>query len=64
MDVEKQFLDGLIDTGALTKAISEECPNKIKLLSNEAKKNIGPAPNFQSMVANGQLERPIGTDLI
>ena len=64
MDFEKLTLDGLIDTGALTSAISEEDLNKIKLLSNEAIKDTGPAPNFQIMVANGQLERPIGTVLL
>ena len=64
MDFEKLTLDGLIDTGALTSAISEEDLNKIKLLSNEAIRDTGPAPNFQIMVANGQLERPIGTVLL
>ena len=64
MDFEKLTLDGLIDTGALTSAISEEDLNKIKLLSNEAIQDTGPAPNFQIMVANGQLERPIGTVLL
>ena len=64
MDFEKLTLDGLIDTGALTSAISEKDLNKIKLLSNEAIKDTGPAPNFQIMVANGQLERPIGTVLL
>ena len=64
MDFEKLTLEGLIDTGALTSAISEADLNKNKLLSNEAIKDIGPAPNFQIMVANGQLERPIGTVLL
>ena len=64
MDFEKLTLDGLFDTGALTSAISEADLNKIKLLSNEAIKDTGPAPNFQIMVANGQLERPIGTVLL
>ena len=54
-------IDGLIDTGALTSAIFEADLIKIKFLSNEAIKETGPAPNFQIMVANGQLERPIGT---
>ena len=64
MDFEKQTLDGLIDTGALTSAISEQDLNKIKLLANEAIKETGPPPNFQFMVANGQLEVPIGTVLL
>ena len=64
MDFEKLTLDGLIDTGALTSAISEPDLNKIKLLANEAIKETGPPPNFQIMVANGQLEVPIGTVLL
>ena len=64
MDFEKLTLDGLIDTGALTSAISEQDLNKIKLLANEAIKDTGPPPNFQIMVANGQLEVPIGTVLL
>ena len=59
MGFQKLTLDGLIDTGALTSAISE-----IKLLANEAIKETGPPPNFQIMVANGQLEVPIGTVLL
>ena len=64
MDSKNLTLDGLIDTGALTSAISEADLNKIKLLSNKAIKGTGPAPNFQIMVANGQLERLIGTVLL
>ena len=64
MDFEKLTLDGLIDTGALTCAISEQDLNKIKLLANEAIKDTSPPPNFQIMVANGQLEVPIGTVLL
>ena len=47
MDFEKLTLDGLIDTCGITSAISEADLNKIKLLSNEAIKDTGPAPNFQ-----------------
>ena len=64
MDVEKLTLDGLIDIGALTSAISEQDLNKIKLIANEAIKDTGPPPNFQIMVGNGQLEVPIGTVLL
>ena len=59
MDFEKLTLDGLIDTGALTSAISEPYLNKIKLLASDAITDTDPAPNFQIMVANGQLETPI-----
>ena len=64
MYFEKLTLNGLIDTGALTSAISEQYLNKIKLLANEAIKETGPPPNFQNMVANRQLEIPIGTVLL
>ena len=64
MDFEKLTFDGLIDTGALTSAISEQDLNKIKLIANEAIKDTGPMPNFQIMVDNGQLEVPIGTVLL
>ena len=64
MDFEKRSLDGLTDTGALTSAISEQDLNKIKLLASEANKKTGPPPNLQFMVANGQLEVPIGTVLL
>ena len=63
-DFEKLTLDGLIDTGALTSAISEQDLNKIKLLANEATKETGPPPNFQIMVSNGPLGAPIGTVLL
>ena len=62
MDFKKLTLDGLNDTVA--SAISEADLNKIKLLSNEAIKDTGPAPNFQIMVANGQNDCPIGTVLL
>ena len=47
MDFEKLTLDGLIDTGALTSAISEQDLNKIKLLANEAIKETGPHQTFK-----------------
>ena len=64
MDFGELTIDGLIDTGALTSAISEADLNKIKLLSSDAILETGQAPNFQIMVANGQLEQPIGTVLL
>ena len=64
MDFEKLTLDGLIDTGALTSAISEQDLNKIKLLANDAIRETGSQPNVQIMVANEQLEAPIGTVLL
>ena len=64
MDFEKLTLDCLIDTGALTSAISEQDLNRVILMVNEAIKETGPPPNFQIMVANGQQEVPIGTVLL
>ena len=56
MDFEKLTLDGLIDTGALTSAISEQDLNNIKLLAPEPITDTGPAPNFQ----NNGSKRAIG----
>ena len=61
MDFEKLTRDGSIDTGALTSAISKQDLNKIKHFATESISDTGSAPNFQIMVANGQLETPIGT---
>ena len=67
MDFKNLTLDGLIDTGALTRAVSEQDLNKINkimLLSNEATKETGRPPHLQIMVANGQLDVPICTVLL
>ena len=64
MDFQKLTLDGLIVTEALTSAISETDLNIIKLLASEANKETGYPPYFQIMVANGQLEVPVGTVLL
>ena len=56
MDFENFTIDGVIGTGTLTSAISEQDLNKIKLLANEAIKETGPSSNFQIKVASGQLE--------
>ena len=61
MVFETLTLNSSIDTGALTSAISEQGHEKIKLLAPEAITDTGTAPNFQLIVANGQLETPIGT---
>ena len=63
MDFEHFTMYGLIDAGALISAISEADLNKIKLVANEARKEPGPAPTFQIVEANGQLERRIRTAL-
>ena len=61
---QKLTLYGLIDTGTLISAISEQVLNEIKLLANEPIKETGPQPNFQIKVANLHLEVSIGTVLL
>ena len=61
MDFGELNIDGLIDTGALSSAISEADLRKIRLLAPHTILNEGPPPEFQFMVANGQLEAPIAT---
>ena len=65
MDFEKLTLESLIDTGAMRSATSEQDLNKIKFLAKEAsKKEAGPSPNFQILVANVKLEVLFGTVLL
>ena len=61
MDFGESNNDGLIDTGALSSAIPEADLRKIRLLAPHTVINEGPPPEFQIMVANGQLEAPIAT---
>ena len=61
MDFGELTLDGLVDTGALSRAIPESDLRKIRLFAPQSIVKEGPAPNFQIMVANGQLETPKGT---
>ena len=61
MDFGELNIDGLIDTGALSSAIPEADLCKIRLLAPHTILNEGPPPEFQLMVANGQLEAPIAT---
>ena len=61
MDCGELTLDGLVDRGALASAIPEADLRKIRLLAPQSIINEGPAPNFQMMVANGQLENPKST---
>ena len=61
MDFGELNIDGLIDTGALSSAIPEADLRKIRLLAPHTILNEGPPPEFQIMVANGQLEAPIVT---
>ena len=61
MDFGELTIDGLIDIGALSSAIPEMDLRKIRLLSPQSVIREGPPPNFQIMVANGQLETPKST---
>ena len=61
MDFGELNIDGLTDTGALSCAIPEADLRKIRLLAPHTISNEGPPPEFQIMVANGQLEAPIAT---
>ena len=61
MDFGELNIDGLIHTGALSSAIPEADLRKIRLLAPHTILNEGPPPEFQNMVANGQLEAPIAT---
>ena len=56
MDLGELTIDELIDTGALSSAIPEMDLREIRLLSPQSVIREGPPPNFQIMVANGQLE--------
>ena len=61
MDFGEITIDGLVDTGALSSAIPEADLRKIRLLAPQSIVEEGPAPNFQKMVANGQLQTPKST---
>ena len=61
MDFGELTIDGLIDTGALFSASPEMDLRKTLLFSPQSVIREGPPPNFQIMVANGQLETPKGT---
>ena len=61
MDFGELTLDGLIDTGANSSAIPEADLRKIRLLVPKSIVKEGPAPSFQIMVANGDLETPKST---
>ena len=61
LDFGELNIDGLIDTGALSSAISEADLRKIRLLAPHTILNEGPPPEFKIMVANGQLEAPFAT---
>ena len=61
MDFGQLNMDGLRDTGDLSSTIPEADLRKIRLLAPHTILNEGPPPEFQIMVANGQLEAPFAT---
>ena len=61
IDFGELNIDGLIDTGALSRAIPEVDLLKLRLLAPHTILNEGPPPEFQIKVANGQLEAPVAT---
>ena len=61
MDFGKLSIDGLIDKCVLSSAIPEADLRNIRLLAPQKILNEGPPPEFQIMVANGQLEAPFAT---
>ena len=61
MEFRELNIDGLIDTGALSSAISEADLHKNRLKAPHTILNEDPPPEFQVMVANEQLEAPVAT---
>ena len=61
MNLRELNIDGLIETGGFPSAIPEADLRKIRLLAPHTILIEGPPPEFQIMVANGQLEAPIAT---
>ena len=55
MEFGKLNIDELIDTGALSNVVPEADIRKIRLLAPHTQ---DPPPEFQNMVASGQLEAP------
>ena len=53
MEFGELKIDGLIDTGALSSAISEANLRKVRSLALQTILKEGPSPEIQIMVANG-----------
>ena len=58
MDFGELTLDGLIDNGAHSSAISEADLRKTRLLAPQSIIKECPAPSFQKMISNGDFETP------
>ena len=61
MDFKELKINGLKNTGALSCASPEADLRKIRLVAPQTIINGGSPPEFQIMVANGQLEAPFAT---
>ena len=61
MNFGKSNIDGIIDTGAFSSAIPEANLRKIRLLAPHTILNERPPPEFQIILANGQLEAHLTT---
>ena len=61
MDFGELYIDGLIDTSALSSVIPETDLRKFRLLAPHTILDKGPPPEFQITVANGQIEAPTAT---
>ena len=61
MDFGELNIDALIDAGTLSSAIPEADLRKMVLLALHSILNEGLHPEFQFLVANGQLEAPVAT---
>ena len=59
MDFGELTLEGLVDTGALSRAIPEADVRKIRLLAPQSIIIGGPASNFQIMVDSWRLQRAL-----
>ena len=61
MDFGELTIDDLNDTGTLYSAMPEMDLRKLRLHPPKSVIREGPPPNFQILVANGQLETPKST---
>ena len=58
MDLGELTLNDLVNTGFLSSAIPDADLRKFRLLSPQSIIKVDPAPSFQKLVANGELENP------
>ena len=62
LDFENNLIvDALVDSGAFVSAIAQDDLDTIKQKAPNNILEINDPPNFQTQVANGQLEKPLST---